>query len=103
MSRFTKTLLRRIYLSKDETYFFAYHPDRSHSYQDTKPLPKVARDESILKETSRDMITKSPNLEQVQSLTYTHARYWRQTPGLDRRERFREHENDNVDRSGLTS
>lgn len=49
------------------------------------------------------MITKSPNLEQLQALTYTPARHWRTRQGLIKRRKHVEYFNDNVDRPGLTS
>lgn len=95
---------RKILLSKDETCFVAYHPRTEHPYEFTKPLPKVEKtDESILKVNAKNMITDSPNLEQVQELTYTHKSYWREDKGRKQRQNYKNYFNDNVDRKGLTS
>lgn len=94
---------RRILLSKDESCFVSYHPDTEHEYQYTKPLPKVEVGESLLKVDSKNMIVKSPNLEQLQTLTFTHARHWRSEASTQRRRKYKERFNDNVDRFGLTS
>lgn len=94
----------RIVLSKDEACFVAYHPEKEHPYELTKPLPKAeVDDETILKINSKNMITKSPNLEQLQALTYTPHRYWLQFVGKQKRVKYQESFNDNEDRKGLTS
>lgn len=95
----------RIVLSQDEKCFIAYHPRSDHPYEFTRPLPKQEkhRDESLLKVSSRNMITKAPNLEQVQDLTYTHKSYWREDRGPKLRKKYKDYFNDNVDRKGLTS
>ena len=94
----------RIFLSQDESCFVAHHPAEEHPYEATKPLPQTrSTDESILKVNSRDMITKAPNLEQLQALTRTHRSYWRQTEGLNKRKKMIDYYNDTVDRPGLTS
>lgn len=94
-----------IRLSSDETCIYVEHPDVEHEYRYTKPMPGDTKDnaESILRVDSRHMITKSPNLEQLQTLTYTPYRYWKQYPGREKRQRYRNYFNDNVDRPGLTS
>lgn len=96
----------RLLLSKDETCYVAHHPDCEHPYELTRPLPKITsekQEESILRINSKNMITKSPNLEQLQNLTYTPASYWKQYQGKAKRRKHIEYFNDNVDRSGLTS
>lgn len=91
-------------LSKDETCFLVYHPDSEHPYNQTRPLPKDEQKEnSILKANSRNMITKAPNLEQLQALTRTPTRYWYEYIGRDKRDKYKEYFNDNVDRKGLMS
>lgn len=91
-----RNISRRVHtLSKDMTCFVAYHPEEEHKYEHTKPIPKSrTEDETILKVNSENMITKSPNLEQLQALTYTPARFWRQEPGKDKRIKYREYFND---------
>lgn len=84
--------------------YFVYHPETEHPYEYTKPLPKQElNNASILKVDSRNMLTSSPNLEQVQTLTRTPRRFWIPYPGRDKRDAYRESFNDNVDRPGLTS
>lgn len=86
------------------TCFLVHHPTVAHDYKYTRPLPiETKTTESILSVDSRHMITKSPNLEQLQALTYTHYRHWKQYPGRALRNRFKNYFNDNVDRPGLTS
>lgn len=88
-----RLLLRRtkVTLSRDGTCFVARHPETEHPYGQTLPMPKQTQrnPESILRVDSKDMFTKSPNLEQVQALTYTPASYWRQTPGKDKRDAYK--------------
>uniref|UniRef100_A0A6G1SET7 39S ribosomal protein L42, mitochondrial n=1 Tax=Aceria tosichella TaxID=561515 RepID=A0A6G1SET7_9ACAR len=94
----------QIFLSKDEKCFVSYHPTQDHPYECTRPLPKVeAKDESYLRVDSLNMITKAPNLEQVQNLTYTPKSYWRQDEGKAKRERYRKCFDEKDVRKGLTS
>lgn len=94
----------KIILSKDESCFLAVHPDIEHEYKYTKPLPKAEVTKgTLLKVDSRNMITKSPNLEQIQTLTFTPARYWMQFPGREKRKKHKEFFDDKEDRKGLTS
>ena len=93
---------RVVGLSKDEKCFVAYHPETEHPYEYTKPLPKKSANDSILKVDSRRMITKAPNLEQIQALTYTPNSYWHQFPGRAKREKYKDSYNDKDDRKGLT-
>lgn len=94
----------RIYLSKDEKCFVSYHPTQDHPYECTRPMPAVeVKDESYLKVNSRNMITKAPNLEQVQCLTYTPKSYWRQDRGKQKRDFYRKYFDEKDVRKGLTS
>lgn len=95
----------RTVLSKDEKHFLAYHPEESHPYEMTRPIPKdaVNEAESILRVDSRKMFVQSPNLEQLQNLTYTHRRYWRAFIGKEKRMRYQDWFNDKKTRSGLTT
>lgn len=88
----TKTSSTHILLSKNETCFVAYHPDIEHPYQQTKPMPEVKETvESILKVDSHNLITKWPNLEQLQAMTYTPSRYWHEYHGRDKRKKYKEY------------
>lgn len=94
----------KISTNKDETCFIIHHPDVEHPYEMTKPLPKMKPvEQSYLKVDSKDMFVKSPNLEQLQAITFTPARYWHQYPGKVKRRKYQDYFNDNVDRRGLTS
>lgn len=96
----------KVMISKNEDYFIVNHPEVEHPYSYTRPLPKendVSNEETILRENAKNMFTKSPNLEQLQSLTYTPARYWHQYPGKVKRLKYKACQDDNVDRQGLTS
>lgn len=99
-----------IKLSDDESYIIAHHPDKmmQHPYENTLPFPKhpVSEEElSLLKleviNRSYNMVHEAPNMEQLQVLTYTPRHRWYQNRGKDLRKRFRDMENDTVDRPGL--
>lgn len=93
----------RIYLSKDEKCFVSYHPTKDHPYECTRPLPVHEVEISHLKVNSKNMIVKGPNLEQLQSLTYTPKSYWRQDFGKQKRDAYKKFFDDKGDRKGLTS
>ena len=94
----------RIFLSKDEKCFVAYHPTEEHPYEATKPLPAIkTKQESHLRVDSLNMITKAPNLEQVQNLTYTPKSYWRQDKGKQKRDNYKAYFDEKDVRKGLTS
>lgn len=100
---FSTFFRRRIHLriSKDGTCFVAHHPEKNYPYEMTKPLPKVEEDNSLLRANNKHMITKSPNLEQLQALTYTHSRNWQEFPGREKRLKEIEYYNQKDERSGL--
>lgn len=81
-----------IQMSKSGSCILARHPEVSHPYEHTKPLPKVERDDHFLKQNSDNMFTKSPNLEQLQTLTYTHASYWHEYKGKEKRQKLIDYE-----------
>lgn len=83
--------------------FVAHHPDIEFPYSKTKPLPERKLEETMFKENSKNMFTKSPNLEQLQALTYTPASYWKSYPGKEKRAAYKACQDDNVDRTGLSS
>jgi len=94
----------KILLSKEETCFVVHHPDNEHPYEYTRPLPECKVEQaSILKVDSKNMFTKSPNLEQLQVLTYTHHSHWHKFAGREKRRKYKEYFDDKVDRPGLTS
>lgn len=85
----------KVTLSKDGSCFIARHAKIDHPYKQTLPFPEQTNvDESVLRVDAENMITKAPNLEQVQALTYTPEKYWRQTQGLDKRIKYMESFND---------
>jgi len=67
------------------------------------PKPEKVDTDSPLKVDSKNMITESPNLEQLQQLTYTSRHYWKRYPGKEKREAYQNWFNDNEYRKGLTS
>lgn len=68
----------------------AIHPDRSFTYEFTKPLPiQSIEEETPLRELKQDIITESPNLEQLQALTYTPRRYWMEHRGQQKRQVYK--------------
>lgn len=97
----SRSALKFLRASKDSTCILAIHPERVPEYQHTKALPVREEKHSYLVTDSRNMITKSPNLEQLQALTYTHQRYWHQYPGLEKKKKYRAAFDDNVDRPGV--
>lgn len=83
---------------------FAYHPEQSIPYEFTKPIPKqVTSEHTPMKDVPKDIFTKAPNLEQLQSLTYTPASYWRQNRSRELRKQYKAAFDDNIDRTGLTN
>jgi hypothetical protein len=93
----------RIFISKDEKCFVSFHPDIDFDYENTRPMPKLENENSsALKVDSTNMITKAPNLEQIQQLTFTPKSYWRQDQGRMKREKYKKYFDESDIRRGLT-
>lgn len=94
----------KIILSRDEKCFLAYHPEEEHPYEMTRPVPiREQGIESPLKVDSRNMFTQSPNLEQLQQLTYTPKGYWKEFRGKAKRKAYKDYFDDKEFRKGLTT